>query len=435
MDTIFALSSGSLPSGVAVVRVSGPRTRFAIETLCGLLPEARKASLRKLRSASGPVLDEGLVIWFPGPASFTGEDCCEFQVHGGRAVISALLRELGTMDGLRLAEPGEFSRRAFTNGRLDLTEIEGLADLVNAQTESQRRQAQAQASGQLRVKLEGWRTRLVRMRALLEADFDFADEEDVPGSVADGIWDQARALAAEIDAALDDGRRGEIIRDGFQIVILGPPNAGKSSLINALAKRDIAIVTSEAGTTRDLLEVHLDIDGYAVTLVDTAGLRAAEGLVEREGIRRARERAATADLIVWLQPEGEHNDASEQSFDGLETSRMIRFVSKDDNRRSRSGGISVKRKDGLEPLLKAVRSALSEAVASEMPALVTRERHRAAMVNCRNHCLLASEGDLLGTEIRGEYLRSASEEIARVTGRIDVDDLLDVIFGEFCIGK
>lgn len=273
------------------------------------------------------------------------------------------------------------------------------------------------------------------MRALLEADFDFADEEDVPGSVADGIWDQARALAAEIDAALDDGRRGEIIRDGFQIVILGPPNAGKSSLINALAKRDIAIVTSEAGTTRDLLEVHLDIDGYAVTLVDTAGLRAAEGLVEREGIRRARERAATADLIVWLQPKGEHNDASEQSFDGLETKRMIRFVSKDDNRRSRSGGISVKRKDGLEPLLKAVRSALSEAVASEMPALVTRERHRAAMVNCRNHCLLASEGDLLGTEIRGEYLRSAGEEIARVTGRIDVDDLLDVIFGEFCIGK
>ena len=435
MDTIFALSSGSLPSGVAVVRISSPRTRFVVETFCREVPKPRRASLRKLWSSSGMLMDEGLVLWFPGPKSFTGEDCCEFQVHGGRAVVSALLEELSAFDGLRLAEPGEFSRRAFENGRLDLTEIEGLSDLIQAQTETQRRQALAQASGGLRKQLEEWRSRLVRMRALLEADFDFADEEDVPGSVADGVWEDARKLARELGAALDDSRRGEIIRDGYQIVILGPPNAGKSSLINALARRDIAIVTPEEGTTRDLLEVQLDIDGFAVTVVDTAGLRETDGIVEREGIRRARERASMADLVVYLEPVEGMMAGIDTDLQGFANVKVLRFKSKDDAGLSGDNGISVNRENGLEPLLNSIIASLAEIGDLAVPAVVTRERHRVAIAKCRDYCVKAADAQKLGSELRSEMLRLACDEIGKVTGRVDVDDLLDVIFSEFCIGK
>ncbi len=242
------------------------------------------------------------MLWFPGPDSFSGEDCAEFQVHGGVAVVQAMLEALGGLPGFRLAEPGEFSRRAFENGKMDLTELEGLSDLVAAQTEAQRRQAVAQAGGHLRRRLEGWRERIIAMRAAVEAEFDFSDEEDVPNDAAANVWSDARQLADEIGRFLDDGHAGEIVRSGFQIVLMGPPNAGKSSLLNALARRDAAIVSPEAGTTRDLVEVSLDLRGYRVVLVDTAGIRETEGLIEQEGMRRARERAGMADLVLWLSP-------------------------------------------------------------------------------------------------------------------------------------
>ncbi|MEZ5873003.1 MAG: tRNA uridine-5-carboxymethylaminomethyl(34) synthesis GTPase MnmE [Nitratireductor sp.] len=433
MDTIFALSSGMPPSGLAVIRLSGPKSRFVLETISGKCPEPKRASLRKLRGATGSLLDEGLVLWFPGPGSFTGEDSCEFHVHGGRAVVAAVLDTLNGFEGLRLAEPGEFSRRAFSNGRIDLTEVEGLADLVNAQTEAQRRQAIERAGGSAREVLENWRSRVIRMRALLEADFDFADEEDVPGSVADNVWEDARALAEEIRSELNDQRRGEIIRDGYQIVVMGPPNAGKSSLINALARRDIAIVTPEAGTTRDLLEVHLDLDGYAVTIVDTAGIREISGLVEREGIKRAKARAALADLVVWLDPDG-GNASPLLANEATGKADVLVLHSKDDAGLFGVLGLSVKRDGGLDHLLDAIRLRLLAYGGSSTPGLVTQLRHRKGMEECAGWCAKAA-GSSDAVEIRSEYLRRAADEIGKLTGRIGVDDLLDVIFGEFCIGK
>ncbi|WP_428673714.1 tRNA uridine-5-carboxymethylaminomethyl(34) synthesis GTPase MnmE, partial [Roseibium sp.] len=305
-DTIYALSSGAVPSGVAVIRVSGPRTREIVASLGGRVPDPRKAMLSRLRHPrTGDVLDEAVVLYFQGPASFTGEDVAEFQCHGGRAVVSSLLEVLGSFEGCRPAEAGEFTRRAFDRGRMDLTEVEGLADLIAAETESQRKQAMRQMGGALGQLYEDWRKRLIHMRAMIEADFDFADEEDVPGSVAEEVWSEAVKLHAEIADHLERSKSGERLRSGLQVVLMGAPNAGKSSLLNAIAGRDVAIVTEEAGTTRDVIEVHLDLGGYPVTLVDTAGLRQTEGIVEREGIRRAEERGRAADLVLWaVEPDG-----------------------------------------------------------------------------------------------------------------------------------
>ena len=281
------------------MRISGPGARFGLETLTDSLPEPRRASLRFIRTESGEAIDRGLVLFFPGPESFTGEDVAEFHVHGGRAVVAALLAALSALPGFRAAEAGEFTRRAFHNQRMDLTQVEGLADLVAAETEGQRRQAMRQAEGVLGRLYDGWREDIIRARALIEAELDFPDEDDVPGSISDEAWAMVAALETEIADHLAD-RRGERLRDGAEVVILGAPNVGKSSLVNAIARRDVAIVTAEAGTTRDLIEVRLDLGGYPVTLVDTAGLREAAGLVEREGIRRAEDRAARADLVLWL---------------------------------------------------------------------------------------------------------------------------------------
>ncbi len=298
-DTIFALSSGPPPAGVAVVRISGPGTRFGLETLVDSIPEPRRVSLRNVKDRDGALLDRGLVLFLPGPASFTGEDVAELHLHGGRAVIAAVLAALAELPGFRPAEAGEFTRRAFGNDRLDLTQVEGLADLVLAETEAQRRQALREADGALGRVYDGWRERLVRARALVEAELDFAEEEDVPGAVSDQAWAIAAEVRKEIVNHLAD-RRGERVRDGVEIVVLGAPNAGKSSLVNAIARRDVAIVTPEPGTTRDLIEVRLDLGGFAATLVDTAGLRRAEGAIEREGIRRAEARAEVADMVLWL---------------------------------------------------------------------------------------------------------------------------------------
>jgi len=298
-DTIVAPASGQGLAAVAVIRISGPRTREVLEALCGGVPPPRHASLRAIASPDGQLRDRGLVLWFEGPASFTGEDMAELHVHGSRAVIRGVVDAVLAHPGTRLAEPGEFARRAFENGKLDLTEVEGLADLVNAETEAQCRQALAQAEGSLRALYEGWRADLLQAQALIEAGLDFADEGDV---VAD-VTAKADPIVAKLTNAMArhlSDRSGERLRGGLKVAIAGAPNAGKSSLLNALAKRDAAIVSEEAGTTRDIIEVHLDLGGVPVMLIDTAGLREAEGKIEAEGIKRALARASEADLVLWV---------------------------------------------------------------------------------------------------------------------------------------
>ena len=299
--TIFALSSGRGPAAIAVVRISGPRAGDALKLLTGKIPEPRKAGLARLRDPrTEDIIDEALALWFPAPHSETGEDVAELQLHGGRAVIAATLAALSALEGLRPAEAGEFTRRAFENGKLDLTAVEGLADLVMAETQGQRRQAFRQMKGLLGNRAESWRQRLIQALALVEARIDFSDEADVPENLLAPALAMARELADEIAAALADGGRGERLREGLVVAIAGPPNAGKSTLLNRIARREAAIVSPYAGTTRDVIEVHLDLGGLPVTLLDTAGIRETDDPVELEGVRRARERAAGADLVLWV---------------------------------------------------------------------------------------------------------------------------------------
>jgi len=432
-DTIFALSSGPPPAGVAVVRVSGAGVRFALETLVDSIPEPRAASLRSIR-VDGQLIDRGLVLFFPAPASFTGEDVAEFHVHGGRAVVAALLAAFAALPGFRPAEAGEFTRRAFHNGHLDLTQVEGLADLVAAETEAQRRQALSQSAGALSRLYDSWRDRLIRARALIEAELDFPEEDDIPGAVSVQAWDIVQALEQEIVNHLAD-RRGERVRDGADVVILGAPNAGKSSLINAIAKRDVAIVTPEPGTTRDLIEVRLDLGGYPVTLVDTAGLREAEGVIEREGIRRAEERAARADVVLWLA-DSTAPSSRPAAAGAVRVATKVDLIGDADRHSigTRSDVmVSTMTGEWIEALLELLTSRLAGlAPAAESP-VITRARHRAAVEAAREAIRAAvREGPL---ELRAEELRHAADALGRITGRIDVEDLLDVIFRDFCIGK
>lgn len=439
-ETIFALSSGAVPAGIAVIRVSGPGVRTALETLIDSIPEPRRAILASIRDQDGSVVDRGLALFFPGPASFTGEDVAELHVHGGRAVVAALLSVLGNMAGFRPAEAGEFTRRAFENGMVDLTAVEGLGDLIAAETEAQRRQALRQASGALRAVFEAWRARLIRARAMLEADLDFADEEDVPASVADVAWREAEGIAAEISRRLDDRARGERLRDGAEVVIVGSVNAGKSSLINAIAQRDVAIVTAEPGTTRDLIEVRLDICGYPFTLVDTAGLREAEGAVEREGIRRARDRAGAADVVLEVEDVTTRGAPPTISGVGLvlRVGTKVDLIDSDEERTRISGlydlTLSSRTGEGLDALFARLARYAREEMEPGPSSLITRARHRAALMSCRDALVRAGEQSL-PAELRAEELRHASDALGRLTGRIDVEDLLDVIFREFCIGK
>src|SRR3954464_3958234 len=313
-QTIFALSSGRPPAAIAVVRVSGPQARAALEALGGKLPEPRRAALRRMRDpATQAVLDEALVLWFPGPNTETAEDMAELHLHGGRAVVAAVLGELGKLPGFRPAEGGEFTRRAFENGRMDLTAVEGLADLVFAETEAQRAQAMRQYQGLLGGRAEAWRQKLIGALALIEARIDFSDEADVPEDLIGPALHTARELLGDIEKTLADKHRGERLREGLVVAIAGPPNAGKSSLLNRLARREAAIVSPYAGTTRDVIEVHLDLGGYPVTLLDTAGVRESDDPVEQEGVRRARARAETADLVLWVEEAGAHSIAGGSS--------------------------------------------------------------------------------------------------------------------------
>jgi tRNA modification GTPase len=434
-DTIFALSSGRLPAAIAVVRVSGPRAGHALAALARKMPAPRQAMLVRLRepansgsdgAAGGEPIDDALVLWFPAPKSETGEDTVEFHLHGGRAVVAALVRALGAMDGLRPAEPGEFTRRSFANGKLDLTGVEGLADLIGAETEAQRRQAFRQLRGLLGEQAE--------------------DEGDVPDDLVAPARHIARELYDEIGLLLDDRHRGERLRDGLVVAIAGPVNVGKSSIINRLAGRSAAIVSPHAGTTRDVIEVHLDLGGYPVTVLDTAGLRDSTDPVEQEGVRRARERAGEADLVLWVVDASAAELALPPADLGGRSPDTWIVFNKCDIAQNDCGKVadyhgqkrlqlSAKTGHGFGKLLKMLEESMAANFSADHSVLITRARHRHLLESCRQslgRALTEPEGR---EDITAEELHLAARDLGRLTGRVDVEDVLDVIFRDFCIGK
>ena len=450
-STIFALSSGRLPAAIAVVRISGPQAGAALAVLIGRVPEPRKAALARVRDpASNEIIDEALVLWFPGPHSETGEDVAELQLHGGQAVIAGVFAALGRVEGCRPAEAGEFTRRAFANGKLDLTRVEGLADLIAAETPAQRRQAFRQLKGLIGDRAEEWRRQLIEALALIEARIDFSDEADVPDNLVEPAIFVAQQLRGKIAACLAESG-GERLREGLVVAIAGPPNAGKSTLLNRLAKREAAIVSPHPGTTRDVIEVHLDLDGYPLTLLDTAGMRDSSDPVEQEGVRRARERATAADLVLWLTDAlvaGATADAVGQRPASAElwtVSNKIDLaaerVPKNEsvvtkNGINRSFAISARSGAGVDSLIGALSDFARTYFKATESAIVTRARHRqafeettAALDRALSHRAGGQE------ELIAEELRAAATTLGRLTGRVDVEDILDVIFRDFCIGK
>jgi tRNA modification GTPase len=432
-DTIFALASGAGRAGIAVIRISGGQTRAALVRLgCGAPAPRTAARARFTHPIKGEVIDHGLLLWFAAPQSFTGEDVAELHIHGGRAVIEEMLAALASIAGLRMAEPGEFTRRAFEHGKMDLTQAEALADLVDAETNAQARQALRQMSGALKERYDGWRTQLIRAIAHLETVIDFPDE-DLPADVAERLWAGVRSLAAEIDTHLDDGGRGEVIREGLAVAIIGPPNAGKSSLLNALAGRDAAIVASSPGTTRDVIEVHLNLGGYAVTLADTAGLRDAADAVEQEGIRRSLVRAEAADIKIAVFDGTTGRDAETAA---LVDANTLVVINKADLMTTPSEGghaISAKTGLGLTAFLGVLTDLVKTKVGGQAAAPLTRARHRQALEDCRAALGRALLAPL--SELAAEDLRLGARALGRLTGRIDVEEILDVVFRDFCIGK
>lgn len=429
-DTIFALASRPGRAGVAMVRVSGPNALLALRTIAQLSdPEPRRAVMRTLMDGQGAAIDDALVLWFAGPASFTGEDVCEFHVHGGRAIVEALLAALAVLPGLRPADAGEFTRRAVENGKLDLTRAEAIADLVDAETEAQRRQALRQYDGALAALYDGWRDRVLKASAWAEAAIDFAEEE-IPEDVLVTARAQAADIEQEIRGHLDDSRRGELVREGVRLAIIGPPNAGKSSLLNALARRDVAIVSELPGTTRDVIEVKLDIGGYAVVASDTAGLRDTTDAIELEGVRRALASAGDADLVLLLC------DGS-QPVDGVWPEHDLTVWNKSDlawPTQPEGLRICARSGEGVDALITALSQLVGDGLERphEAPP-ITRLRHRYALqiaAACLSRAAVAMEPELVA-----EDMRLAMRALGRITGRVDIEDLLDVIFRDFCIGK
>jgi len=428
MDTIFALATAHGKAGVAVIRLSGPVSHDAATRLCGALPDPRRAGLRILRDPDGTRLDEALVLTFADKHSFTGEPVVEFQLHGSTAVVAAVLRVLSDMPDLRQAEAGEFTRRALENGRLDLAQVEGLADLIDAETEAQRRQALRVLSGDLGKRTEAWRRDLIRAAALLEATIDFADE-DVPVDVSPEVLELLDRTLASLDAEIKGVQTAERVRSGFEVAIVGAPNVGKSTLLNALAGREAAITSQYAGTTRDVIEVRMDLAGLPVTLLDTAGLRETDDHVEGIGITRARTRAALADLRVFLIESDSLPDMTPEPDD-------IVLRAKADTLSEKSNAISGQTGEGVANLIHQITTHLSARAANI--GIATRERHRIAMQQAA-HAL--SAGQILVqtgpdvTDLAAEELRTAIRALDMLVGRIDVENLLDEIFASFCLGK
>ncbi len=477
-DTIFALSSGRPPAAIAVVRISGPRAGDALKALTGRIPKPRQAALATVRDA-GEEIDQALMLWFPGPNSETGEDTAELQLHGGRAVVTGVLAALAKLEGLRPAEAGEFTRRAFENGKLDLTAVEGLADLVMAETQAQRRQALRQLKGLFGDRAEHWRARLIAALALVEARIDFSDQ-DVPEDLLSPALAIAHELGDEIGAVLRQGNSGERLREGMVVAIAGPPNAGKSTLLNRLARREAAIVSPFAGTTRDVIEVHLDLDGYPVTLLDTAGIRDAGDPIEMEGVRRARQRAAEADLVLWVVDIREsaamsasqagssvwlienkadlltgRNESSILKNEHVSSHKLLTFIR---GLFTTSRGCKVESKfisnekqsiptasyfrvssssgAGIDPLIARLTVAAREFLGGVEPALITRARHRGLLQAAHDALQRAQQAPAASREdLLAEELRLAAQALGKLTGRIDVEDVLDAIFRDFCIGK
>ncbi len=477
-STIYALSSGHGRAGVAVIRVSGPAAPDALQRMASPEVFDRRVGFRCIvHPVTGAALDHALVLFFKGPRSETGEDMAEFQVHGGRAVVRAVLEALGTVPGCRLAEPGEFARRAFANGKLDLVEIEALADLVNAETEAQRQLA-LRSGEVLSTLYEGWRTRLIEIAALTEAAIDFSDEGDVASSSFEAARVRAKPLLDQIKLHLDDGHRGEILRDGFRVALLGVPNAGKSSLLNALARRDAAIVSEEAGTTRDVIEVRLDLGGVPVIVSDTAGIRDAAGGVEQEGIRRSLTAASEANLVLWLSETGADAPPSSISRETIITVRTKADLDFTDAALGRTSpsplgewagvrgsdcpkaadansplirpsatfsprgegqaadSISTKSGEGLDALVCLIAARAADAVGGvDTAPVLTQARHRQNLESAAASLAAFLDADSDALELRAEDVRQAAHALGRITGRVDVEHVLDQIFSRFCIGK
>ncbi len=443
-DTIFALSSGGGRAAIAVIRVSGPAARDALLRIGGQpLPRPREAAFRRFRAPdTGEPIDRGLALWFPGPASATGEDVAEFHVHGGPAVLDSLLGAFAALPGLRPAEPGAFTRRAFEAGRLDLTEAEGIADLVAAETEAQRRQALTQMEGGLHRLYDGWRARLMETMAHAEAAIDFSDQ-DLGSDPLAAAGTRLAALEAEIAAHLDDARRGERLRSGFTIAIVGAPNAGKSSLLNRLAGREAAIVSARAGTTRDVVEVRLDLAGWPLTLADTAGLRESRDEIESEGVRRALDRAASADLtlVVFdgaLWPEVDAPSAALLGEAALPVLNKTDLLARPAPAPAAIGGtrvcaVSCLSGAGIEALLETLADEIARRYPAGGAPALTRTRHRQAVAECRAALARAIAGP--ADERLAEELRLAARALGRITGHVDVEAVLDLVFRDFCIGK
>ena len=438
-QTIYSLSSGAGLAGVAIIRISGPQARICIEKMCRKPVPPRYAGFRQLyHPVSGELLDDGLVLWLPGPGTFTGEDITEFQIHGGRATITSVINGLAEIEGYRQAEAGEFTRRAFMNNRLDLVEIEGLGDLIHAQTETQRQQALSQSRGDASRVFNRWRSELTAILGYLEASIDFIEEDDVAEKALEGFQEKLIHLRNDMAKHLNDSARGEMVRDGVRVVLAGRPNVGKSSIINYLAERDVAIVSDIPGTTRDVLEVQLDLNGIPVTLSDTAGLREDAGdEIEQAGMMRARAHSRQADLVIWVTVAGEEPDTGllETEAEQLIIVNKADLLANGSKLKQDAIYVSAKTGLGMNRLLNTISRIVDEKFGGKEPALISRERQKSAIVMCVRGIDGALENQAGSLELAAEQLRSAANQLSRLVGTIDVEDLLDVIFRDFCVGK